>query len=275
MPNADVPDCASTSTHKTSWQRSVGTDYAILHAMPGPRPTLLLPPNNEDYRIRYRWIIGHHAAFGLWQLLAQKLKEIEQAATPSCEAVHTAAQMYEVYSVLFLYTGSCSPSRYAATVRADMARCDPGFTALWARDYEAIPHLLLTIKQTHPQALIAPLLQASKLNHRIHMATAHRLVPNGPSLYQSARYNTRHPTNSQRDLFDAYFLVERTLTCQRTRTAQLHRRIAQIICDITAYGLTPTSPSVESYEATTAQISYDALPILLGFADSLCRNSLL
>ncbi|OEV32236.1 hypothetical protein AN219_00050, partial [Streptomyces nanshensis] len=70
-----------------------------------------------DDRIRYRWLVGHQLAFVMWRLLRQTLEDAR--CVPDADMLDRAARLYDIYTLLLLYTGSCSAERYAATVRAD------------------------------------------------------------------------------------------------------------------------------------------------------------
>ncbi len=187
-----------------------------------------------------------------------------------------AARLYEAYSLLFLYTGSCSAEHYAATVRVDMMSCDPAFSGLWARDYEMIPGLLRHIRNTHPAAAIAPLREAAKANHRVHMAVAKKLVPDGGSLLRDAGRRPQGPTEAERVAYDAFFQVERRPLCRRAFTAQLVRRFAQVMSDIAVHGLSgPDSPPAlldATLRDAFAEFEEKAGDLLLGIAEAVASQ---
>jgi hypothetical protein len=103
-----------------------------------------------------------------------------------------------------------------------MARADPAFSGRWARDYEDIPRLLRAVRQAQPAALLSDLLTACKANQVVHVAVAKRLVSDGPSLLRlNGRDRNDEVTDRERDIFDAFFLVERAEVCRQAFTATL------------------------------------------------------
>lgn len=230
--------CASSSTAKAACEQPTSDDLRLIRqAVHGQPVRVLHPPQDPDARARYRWHVGHHAAFAVWQLQTQLLETIAGSAEPEPHIVTAAARLFDVYSLLLLYAGSCSAERYEATVRADMAAAHPAFSGSWSRDHELVLASLQRVMTTHPTALLAPLTRAVALNHDTHQAVASRLVPGGGSLLQEAgRYGTG-PTEAERDLYDTFFHVRRGLICQRSFNAQVLRRLAQIACDIARFGL--------------------------------------
>ncbi|MFI7235761.1 hypothetical protein [Streptomyces cyaneofuscatus] len=250
----------------------------LRQAATGMHPRALRAPEDTRRRTRYRWVVGHHAAFAVWQCLRRSLEEAEDGPGPPEPAIHTAARLYDVYSVLFLYTGGCPPRRYAETVRADMTARHPAFSGEWARDYQAIPELTKRVRALHPETTTAPLTEAARLNHRVHMAVARKLVPDGASLLQEAgRRPGKAPSEAERELYDDYFAVHREVVCESAFAAQLVRRLAQVLCDVCVYGLTeadsppagfgpPHTGSVEAFE-------YKAGALLRALAENLAATA--
>ncbi|MFJ9892276.1 hypothetical protein ACIQPR_02980 [Streptomyces sp. NPDC091280] len=220
------------------------TDLGLIRAAAGgARPVALLAPEDPRRRARYRWAVGHHAAFAVWQQLRHALESTLTGPEPPTAAIRAAAGLYDLYSVLFLYAGSCSAQQYAATVRPDMTDHHPAFSGEWAPDHEAIPSLLKRVRAALPDTAALPLTGAVRLNHRIHMSVARKLVPDGASLLQQAgRPPGRGPSPAERDLYDAYFAVRRQRVCTSAFASQLVRRLAQVLCDIAVHGL-PGSPA--------------------------------
>ncbi|MFG2004777.1 hypothetical protein ACGFNU_37060 [Spirillospora sp. NPDC048911] len=196
----------------------------------------------------------------MWRLQADALREISERPAPPPALVERAALLFDVYSLLLLYSGSCSSTRYAATVRADMAAFHPGFSGTWARDHEPIPVLLRSVRHRHSSTLSAPLTRAATTNHRVHMAVATKLVPTGRSLLQQhGDVDVREVPDSARALYDAFFHVQRGPVCQAAVAAQLLRRLAQMACDIAVHGLDDSGWTPPSAVAGVAGRSHDLL----------------
>jgi hypothetical protein len=193
--------------------------YAFHHADASPSAPSLADP---DGIARYRWWLGHQATFCVWRLLSTSLTLLAEGEQPAVEIATAATRMYDVYSVLLLYAGSCSPEVYGRVIRPEMAHADSAFSGRWARDYEDIPRLLRAVRQAQPAALLSDLLTACEANRVVHVAVAKRLVSGGPSLLRlSGRDRNDENTDRERDVFDAFFLVERTEVCRQAFTAKL------------------------------------------------------
>ncbi|MEU1053956.1 hypothetical protein ABZ397_15570 [Streptomyces sp. NPDC005876] len=209
---------------------------SLTLAAGGTVPPWLSAPDDPDDRIRRRWLVGHHLAFVVWRLTGRALADL--ARVPAAEVVDRATRLYDLYTLLLQYTGSCSAERYAMTVRADMAAWHPALSGEWHRDHAVLPGLLRNARATHSEAFLAPLTAAVGLNRHVHMAVAGRLVPTGHSLLrQAGRQAGRRPTEAEADIIDAFFRVRRTAVCHDAFAAQALRRLAQVVCDITAHGL--------------------------------------
>jgi hypothetical protein len=190
-------------------------------------------PTSPDERARYRWWIGHQVTFCVWRLLAESLTAIAANEHPAPEPVANAARLYDAYSALLCYAGSCTPEVYSRAIRAEMVRADPAFTGRWSRDYERIPALLRSVRRTRSAADISQLVTASRANQMAHIATAKRLVPNGISLLQqSTRAHDDQVTDRDRDLLDAFFLVTRAQISRAAFTAQLSGLTALVLADL-------------------------------------------
>lgn len=233
---APVPCPHAAAPRSPTCDQSLDTDLRLLRrCATSDGPGGLHAPDDPDAHARYRWMVGHHAAFGVWQCLRRALERATLEPGAPQTAIRTAAWLYDVYSVLFLYTGSCSARRYEATIRPDMTECHPAFSGEWARDYEEIPTLLRRVRARYPADVTAPLTEAARRNGRVHMAVASKLVPRSSSLLQEAgRQPGTHASPTERDLYDAYFAVHRRQVCRPAFTAQLVRRLTQILCDIEA-----------------------------------------
>jgi hypothetical protein len=200
----------------------------------GPMPAMGWPnaPDDRDDLALYRWWIGHQLTFCVWRLLSEQLISIAREQQTHPRALATSIALYDVCSVLLLYTGSCSPEVHLRTIRPAMAAADPAFSGRWARDYRAIPGLLRAIPRA-PKADAAGLLAAARTNQVVHMAVAKRLVPDGPSLLrQSDRREDQPVTERERDLFDAFFLVKRADMSRSALLAQLRALTRLVASDV-------------------------------------------
>ncbi|RNL83160.1 hypothetical protein [Halostreptopolyspora alba] len=272
LPETEPAPCARTAA------RHGGPGAAELRLLrrtvTGAGPDRLRAPEDPDERTRYRWMVGHHTAFAVWQSLARLLRSIAETPAPAAHTIRQAAKLYDVYSVLFLYAGSCSADRYAATVRADMTASHPAFSGQWARDYRPIPDLLRQVRARLPADLAASLTEAAAHNHQVHMAVAKKLVPDGVSLLQQAARDPGHgPSEDDHELYDAHFDVRRRLVCQPFFTAQLVRLLTQCLCDIADHGLEdPDAVPAEftgSHSEALERFVRDPKNILLGLAETL------
>lgn len=201
----------------------------------GPMPAIgwRNAPDDPDELARYRWWIGHHLAFCVWRLLSERLASIANDQQTQPPSVAASIAMYDVYSVLLLYAGSCSPEVYLRTIRPAMVAADPAFSGRWARDYEAIPGLLRTIRRTRPAELVAGLLAAARTNQVVHMAVGKRLVHDGPSLLRQSDRGADQPvTDRERDLFDEFFLVKRVHVPRAAFVAQLRALTSLVASDV-------------------------------------------
>ncbi|WP_405881715.1 hypothetical protein OG747_25710 [Streptomyces sp. NBC_01384] len=212
---------------------------ALRETLAGHPPTALRPPADEVSRVRYRWLIGHHAAFGVWQSLARVLHALTAASEAAVGSLTAwAAALYDTYSVLFLYAGSCTPELYAAMLRPHMTAAHPAFSGEWSRDHASVRAALRAARDQHSPARIAPLTRAVKDNRRVHMAVAGTLVPGGASLLQqSGRHPGHGPTEDEQALYDDYFHVQRQPLCRVAHWAQLVRVLGQCTADIAGHGL--------------------------------------
>jgi hypothetical protein len=274
LPDHHLLPCA-TAPGQAGCDQPTDSDLALLRN-PADATALvpLQPPAEEDARARYRWFIGHHLSFCVWRLLAETLSRLAGHARPPAGIVSAAARMYDVYSVLLLYSGSCSTDVYNGVIRPEMMGADPAFSGRWSRDYEQIPDLARAARAAHPQTLVSGLLQAARTNQLVHIAVARRLVPGGMSLLRAAGRNPGSPaTDGDRDTFDALFLVQRAPVCRRTFTAQLLRRLTQVLCDLDRYPLpveaAHRSGPLAADAGAVLGLAQASVTVLRGFAESL------
>ncbi|MDI3424008.1 hypothetical protein [Streptomyces luteolus] len=220
-------------------QCDLGADLRVLHdTLTAGRPAAMHAPADPDARASYRWRIGHHVSVVLWQLMSGELIRALAMQESDDNAIELTVGWYDLYSVVLLYTGSCSASRYGATVRADMAAWNPALSGEWAADHRPLPGLVHEILQSRPSACTAPLRAAVHDNQHIHAAVAARLVPDGVSLLQEAgRQPGATPDPLETAAFDAYFAVRRSPVCDVGLRAQLVRRLVQVVCDLVGHGL--------------------------------------
>jgi hypothetical protein len=240
-------------------------ELALVRAVgAGDIPPRLKPPVEESALAAYRWFVGHHAAFVIWRLLSRALCRIAAEATPTA-AVHEAILLYEVYSALLRYSGSLTAEVYARDIRPRMAAADPAFSGRWARDHEPIPALLRAARAAHPRNALTPLDQAVRQNALAHRAVARRLVPEGASLLSERGGDVTAPTTErERRIFDAFFRVQRVPVCRAGLSAQLVRRLAQVLCDLAHRPLGFPEPSAATEEEVTTSLAR--------LADSLCTG---
>jgi hypothetical protein len=196
---------------------------------------------DEDSLAWYRWMIGHHVSFAVWRLMCGYL---ESAAIHGRSALRMLDAMFDSYSALLLYAGSCSTSTYGRVIRPRMTRAHPAFSGMWARDYERVRLLSGSIRSRHG----SPVTAAVRTNRLVHATIARMLVPHGGSLLRdSGRDVHRSPTDHERDLLDAFFLTDRGDMCWHSFARQLEIRVEQILNDIAVNPVVPRygSPVVD------------------------------
>lgn len=182
------------------------------------------PPDDPVDRAVYRWILGHHGAFLAWRFLADALER---------QDVRGAVLGYDTYSSMLEYSGSCSRETYEEAIRPLMTAVHPAFSGRWARDHEPIPGLLRRMRAALGRERAAPLTEASRRNLLAHQKVMRKLVPDGPSLLRgSGRDVHAPPTDSERDLFDEFFLVRRGHCGEKRYRAQVGRVFAAIQADL-------------------------------------------
>ncbi|MEU7632376.1 hypothetical protein AB0C34_20660 [Nocardia sp. NPDC049220] len=205
-----------------------------------PRREVLQPPRDVDERAFYRWILGHHIAFGVWRMLIDLFEKVIDKGL-SADYLVQASAWYDRYSATQVYAGSCSPSTYATVIRPRMVACNPAFSGMWARDHERVLTLLGALDI--PAGCV--LEEALKRHRLIHMDLAKFLVPAGKSLLkQAGRFSHDPITDSERDQFDGFFMIARGPVPVGEFQAQMLRRIAAARCDLLTYPINSTELSV-------------------------------
>ena len=190
----------------------------VQYALPGP---------DDNVRVMHRWLLGHHAAFCVWRLIAEIMAAPQDDPRQSAD---TVAALMDCYSALLLYTGSCTRAAYEATVRPAMLSWHAAFSGTWARDYE---HISPWLKLLARNAGTSRVREAVKFNRLVHATLAARLVPSGASLLRSAgRTAAEQPTDEERDLFDGFFLTAREPVCRHAFLAQFAERARSIVRDV-------------------------------------------
>lgn len=196
-----------------------------------PRRDVLQPPQDVDERAFHRWILGHQIAFGVWRMLIDLFENMLNKR-PSEEFLIQASAWYDRYSATQLYAGSCTPSSYTTAIRPRMVACNPAFSGMWARDYERVLALMGALDISADGVLR----QVLKRHRLIHMRLAGFLVPAGKSLLKQAGRTSNDPiTDSERDQFDGFFMIERGPVRVGEFQAHMLRRIAAARCDLLAY----------------------------------------
>ncbi|GAA0362487.1 hypothetical protein NE235_22510 [Actinoallomurus spadix] len=181
---------------------------------------------DENTRGWYRWLLGHHVTFCIWRLMSESLGAV---LAGRAEAADTVARLYDAYSALLLYAGSCTPAVYDSVIRSRMRARHPAFSGTWARDYREV---LVRLAAVAP-APGTPLKESLKLNRLAHMSMAARLVPSGGSLLRDAGRDAHQaPTVEESDLLDSFFLTGRRSVCSREFVEQLHHRTRAVLTDL-------------------------------------------
>jgi hypothetical protein len=153
------------------------------------RGDVLQPPKSIGEHAFYRWVLGHHVAFGVWRMLNDLFGSMLREGLTEHSMVEAAA-WYDSYSWAQLYAGSCGPQIYAAAIRPRMVALNPAFSGVFARDYERVIALLTEV---NPPAF-GVLRQALKRHRLVHMSLAGLLLPDGKSLLKQAGRKASGPT---------------------------------------------------------------------------------
>ena len=170
----------------------------------------------------------------MWRRLAETLGALTRGSSDA-ESARTAATLYDAYSVLLLYCGSCPPQIYADAIRPQMMRADPAFSGRWSRDFQPIEPMMQALRTIDAAPSLDELFTAAEENDRIHRSVAIRLVPGGRSLLgSSGREEDAPPTEDERDTYDAFFGVgHERLSLEESITA-LRQRLSAVRSDLIA-----------------------------------------
>ncbi|GAA2255803.1 hypothetical protein GCM10010145_24990 [Streptomyces ruber] len=237
-------------------------------------PRALGAADSMEQLFWFRWITGHQLTFMLWQELGRRAAEAAAPAPPDDMAA--AARLVRGYSAMLLYTASCSRDVYHRVIRPSMALHHPAFSGAWARDYGPVRTLLRGRLPTAWAGRADAVREECALNTAVHEGIAAKLVPDAPSLLQSAAGGTRPlPRDVRAVLFDTYFLTLRAPCSPTEIAAQLLRRVRVVRDDLVVNGLYPaaTTSRAEKPDALRTERVEDierTLPELLG---SIARDS--
>lgn len=216
--------------------------YAELLGTGTEPPGTLDTADSAEQLFWFRWITGHQLAFMLWQELGRRAATAAAPAPP--EEIAAAARLVRGYSAMLLYTASCTRNVYHRVIRPSMALHHPAFSGAWARDYGPVRSLLRGRLPAAWDGRADALLQECALNEAVHEGIAAKLVPDAPSLLQSAPGNGRPlPRDVRAVLFDTYFLTLRAPCSPAEVAAQLLRRIRVVRDDLASNGLYPAALS--------------------------------
>lgn len=175
----------------------------------------------------YRWVLGHHVSFCVWRLMLETFA----TADGDSEVESALAALYDSYSALLLYAGSCSPEIYETVLRARMRAVNPAMSGTWARDYREV----LVCLGRLPLAPDSPLKAALRFNRLVHMSVGARLVPGGRSLLRDAgRDAHQEPTPAEIDTVDEFFRTDRAPVCVHEFLDQLRVRVRAVLADLAA-----------------------------------------
>ncbi|EME65656.1 hypothetical protein [Amycolatopsis decaplanina] len=222
-----------------------------LHPVPPP------PVQSEAEFAWYRWVLGHQGSFVTWRLLSSALDRRD---------LDEAAALFDAYSALLLYSGSCTRDVYATVVRPRMAARHPAMSGMWARDYRHINAQLAEVVPAPGSALK----EAMKFNRLVHMTVAHRLVPAGGSLLRDAGHDAHQaPTAEELDILDDFFLLDRAPNCARGFVAASRARVAATLADLRM------CPVREFYKREAVNRFQEDLPAHIGRVGSIAEATLL
>ncbi|WP_236725320.1 L-tyrosine 3-hydroxylase [Amycolatopsis orientalis] len=234
-------------------RQRAATCPAALNVQPVPPP----PSGSEAEFAWYRWILGHHGSFVAWRLLSSALDRRD---------TDEAAALFDAYSALLLYAGSCTPAVYATVIRPRMMARHPAMSGTWARDYR---HITAQLSEFVPESG-STLKEALKFNRLVHMTVAHRLVPIGKSLLRDAGHDVHEaPTEEEQEIVDDFFLMDRAPNCVAGFVAALRARISAIIADARL------NPVTEIYDRQVVNRFQEDLPEHISRVVSIAEATLL
>ncbi|GGP00723.1 L-tyrosine 3-hydroxylase [Wenjunlia tyrosinilytica] len=222
----------------------------------------------------FRWITGHQLTFMLWQELGRRAAGA--AATSPSDEVDSAARLVRGYSAMLLYTASCTRDVYHRVIRPSMALHHPAFSGAWARDYGPVRALLRGRLPAAWEGRADALLEECALNEAVHEGIALKLVPDAPSLLQSAAGQGRPlPRDVRAVLFDTYFLTLRAPCSPVEVAAQLLRRVRAVCDDLAANCLYPAyaSSQAEKPDALGMELVEEIEHTVPGLLASIVRDS--
>lgn len=226
---------------------------AALNVQPVPPP----PFDSEAEFAWYRWVLGHHGSFVTWRLLSSALDRRD---------FDEAAALYDAYSALLLYAGSCTPEVYAAVIRPRMTARHPAMSGTWARDYRHITAQLAEVVPARGSALK----EAVKFNRLVHMTVAYRLVPTGRSLLRDAGHDVhQEPTEEEQSIIDDFFLMDRAPNCVPGFVAALRARVSAILADV------HLNPARAGYDREAVNRFQEEVPEHIGRLVSIAEAKLL
>jgi L-tyrosine peroxygenase len=225
-------------------RRGVERQLALMAAVAGDPG---IPAESVEQLFWFRWIIGNQVAAALWQILDDELAVVLRLGTEA--AARNAAALLDGYSVVLIHAGTPTRQLYHQLIRPAMARQHRSFTGRWAQDYVPVMARLQTLRNVyrrreHPEH-IGALIDASKRNHRVHVAIAAKLVPGEDSLLKSndGLASLGAATEETTLLYDAFYCTARALVPRERIVEQLIVRFRAIIRDIRTNGMYPASCS--------------------------------
>ncbi|GLW30804.1 hypothetical protein [Actinoplanes regularis] len=200
-------------------------------------------PDSIDQLLWFRWIIGNQAASALWQVLDDELGLVLSEELPT--AARNAAALLDGYSALLIYAGVPTREAYARLIRPAMAMQHRSFSGRWAVDYVPVMAKLHALRgayrgRTAP-ADVARVIEASRVNQRVHVAVAAKLVPSDDSLLRANDGLALGKTTRENvALYDAFYSTAREVTSRQRVVEQLLLRVRAIRRDLRVNGLYPT-----------------------------------
>ena len=192
----------------------------------------------------FRWILGNQAVAALWQILDDELDLVLRAELEA--AARNAVSLLDGYSVLLIYAGTPTRRLYHGLIRPAMARQHRSFTGRWAQDYipvmEKLQRLRKIARAQPPPDFVEELVEASKRNHRAHVAVAAKLVPGEDSLLKAhdGRGPLGEPTAERIALYDAFYCTGRALVSRESIVEQLIGRLRAALRDVRTNGMYPS-----------------------------------
>jgi hypothetical protein len=233
LPDPDVRRVGGDFAEVTGQLRMLGTDGAadrVHHA------------DSIERLLWFRWITGNQAACALWQILDDELALVLGDEVASAAA--NAERLLDGYSALLIYTGTPTRALYRELIRPAMGRQHRSFSGRWAQDYVPVMAKLQALRSRYrgrPRpAPIESLIEASKRNHRTHVAVAAKLVPGEESLLRANDGGALAGASADTvRLYDAFYSTRRSLVTREEVVAQLLVRIRAILWDLRINDLYP------------------------------------